>query len=123
MPRNTQLRVSGYLSHNHRLFRRELGFKFVIQITFHFCYRRIWSMVVTPPGAFMNNFKSLRETDLEKLGRLSIFSWLTPAEVRVLGTSLEILNYKRREVIFQKSPLANEAHVLIAGIARLTCLN
>jgi CRP-like cAMP-binding protein len=30
---------------------------------------------------------------------------------------------QRREVIFRESPLANEAHVLIAGIARITCLN
>jgi CRP/FNR family transcriptional regulator, cyclic AMP receptor protein len=71
----------------------------------------------------MNNFKTLRETDLEKLGRLKIFSWLTPAEMKVLGTSLAMLNYRRREVIFRESPLANEAHVLIAGIARITCLN
>jgi len=71
----------------------------------------------------MNNLKTLRETDFEKLGRLKIFSWLTPAEVKVLGTSLSMLNYKRREVIFRESQLANEAHVLIAGIARITCLN
>jgi CRP/FNR family transcriptional regulator, cyclic AMP receptor protein len=71
----------------------------------------------------MNNLKTLRETDFEKLGRLKIFSWLTPAEVKVLGTSLAVVNYKRREVIFHESPLADEAHVLIAGIARITCLN
>jgi CRP-like cAMP-binding protein len=71
----------------------------------------------------MNNFKTLRETDSDKLGRLQIFSWLTPAEVKVLGSSLAILNYKRREVIFGKAPIANEAHVLISGIARITCLN
>jgi CRP-like cAMP-binding protein len=74
-----------------------------------------------PPGAFMTNFKSLRETDLEKLGRLQIFSGLTPSEVLTLGSSLAILNYKRREVM--KPALANDAHVLIAGIVRITCLN
>jgi len=67
--------------------------------------------------------KTPRENDFEKLGRLKIFSWLTPAEVKVLGTSLAITNYKRREVIFRESSLANEAHVLIAGITRITCLN
>jgi CRP/FNR family transcriptional regulator, cyclic AMP receptor protein len=71
----------------------------------------------------MNNLKTPRETDFEKLGRLKIFSWLTPAELKVLGTSLAMLNYKRHEVIFGESLLANEAHVLIAGIARITCLN
>jgi len=32
-------------------------------------------------------------------------------------------HYGRDEVIFRESALANEAHVLIAGIARITCLN
>jgi len=67
--------------------------------------------------------KTLRETDFDKLGRLKIFSWLNPAEVKLLGTSLAMLNYKRRDVIFRESALANEAHVLVAGIARITCLN
>jgi CRP-like cAMP-binding protein len=71
----------------------------------------------------MNHLKTLRETDFDKLGRLKIFSWLNPAEVKLLGTSLAMLNYKRREVIFRESELSNEAHVLVAGIARITCLN
>jgi CRP-like cAMP-binding protein len=71
----------------------------------------------------MNHLKTLRETDFDKLGRLKIFSWLNPAEVKLLGTSLAMLNYKRRDVIFRESALANEAHVLVAGIARITCLN
>jgi CRP/FNR family transcriptional regulator, cyclic AMP receptor protein len=71
----------------------------------------------------MNHLKTLRETDLERLGRLKIFSWLTPAEVNVLGASLAMLNYKPGEVISRQSTLANVAHVLVAGIARITCLN
>ena len=71
----------------------------------------------------MNNLKTLRETDSDRLGRFKIFSWLNPAEVKVLGTSLVMLNSKRHEVIFRELPAANEAHVLIAGIARITCLN
>jgi len=67
--------------------------------------------------------KTLIENDCEKLGRLKIFSWLNPVEIRVLGTSLAMLNYRKREVIFRESALANEAHVLVAGIARITCLN
>jgi len=71
----------------------------------------------------MNHLNTLRETDFERLGRLKIFSWLTPTEVKVLGTSLAMVNYRRREEIFRECELANEAHVLIAGIARITCLN
>jgi CRP-like cAMP-binding protein len=71
----------------------------------------------------MNNVKTLRETDFERLGRLKIFSWLTPAEVKVLGSSLAMSNYERRQVMFCESELGNEAHVLVAGIVRITCLN
>ena len=71
----------------------------------------------------MNNLKTSRETDLEKLGRLKIFSWLSPTELKVLGTSLELLNYKRQEVMLGDSLPGNQANILIAGIARITCLN
>ncbi len=68
--------------------------------------------------------KTLRETDLEKLGRLKIFSWLSVGEVKLLGSSLTMRNFARNEVIFQESKVnLAEAHVLITGIARVTCLN
>src|SRR5579863_8147939 len=71
----------------------------------------------------MNNAKTLRETDFEKLGRLKIFSWLSPAELKVLGASLEMVNYRPHEVILRDLGPSNRAHVLLAGIARITCLN
>lgn len=78
---------------------------------------------MTPPGALMSHFKTLRETDLQRLGRLKIFSWLTPAELKVLEASLAMSNYKHGELIFRQSMLANVAHVLVAGNVRITCLN
>jgi CRP-like cAMP-binding protein len=71
----------------------------------------------------MNYVKSLRETDFEKLGRLKIFSWLSSAEVKALGGSLQMLNFQRNEVIFRESTVVTDAHVLVSGIARVTCLN
>jgi CRP/FNR family transcriptional regulator, cyclic AMP receptor protein len=71
----------------------------------------------------MSKFKTLRETDFEKLTRLKIFSWLSPPEVKLLGTSLAMLNYRRGDVISVESDVVNEAHVLLAGIVRVTCLN
>ena len=71
----------------------------------------------------MNYAKSLRETDFEKLGRLKIFSWLSPSEVKALGSSLKLLNFQRNEVIFRESTVVTDAHVLLSGIARVTCLN
>ena len=66
---------------------------------------------------------TLHETDLERLARLAIFSWLTPGEIRALGASLAISNFKRGEEIFADSGAENLARVLVAGIARVTCLN
>jgi CRP-like cAMP-binding protein len=71
----------------------------------------------------MNYVKSSRETDFEKLGRLKIFSWLSPLEVHALGNALSMLNFLRNEVIFRESTLVSDAHVLVSGIARVTCLN
>lgn len=71
----------------------------------------------------MNHLKALHETDLERLERLKIFSWLDPAELKVLDASLAMSSYKRGDLIFGESPLANVAHVLVAGIVRVTCLN
>jgi CRP-like cAMP-binding protein len=72
----------------------------------------------------MKIMKTFREADLEKLGRLKIFSWLSAAEVKLLGRLLEMQNFVRNEVIFQESSVGNsEAHVLVTGIARITCLN
>ena len=71
----------------------------------------------------MNELKSQCERDLEKLGRLKIFSWLNPVEVKALGSALTMSNHRRGKVIFHKSHRADQAHVLVAGIARITYLN
>jgi CRP/FNR family cyclic AMP-dependent transcriptional regulator len=71
----------------------------------------------------MNHLKTLRESDLERLGRLDIVSWLTPPELEVLSASLAKSNYERGEVIFRGSAVASNARVLLAGIAQVTWLN
>lgn len=73
-------------------------------------------------GAAMRRL-TLHETDVKRLARLAIFSWLTPTEIRALGASLAISNFKRGEEIFADSGAENPARVLVAGIARVTCLN
>jgi CRP/FNR family transcriptional regulator, cyclic AMP receptor protein len=71
----------------------------------------------------MNHRNQPREIDLEKLRRLKIFSWLTSPELVILGDSLALRNHKRGEVICDETALANDAQILVAGIARITCLN
>jgi CRP-like cAMP-binding protein len=69
----------------------------------------------------MNHLISERQSDIEKLRRLKIFSSFNSVALRVLRSSLAMSNYRRREVISRLD--ANEAHVLISGTARITCLN
>jgi CRP-like cAMP-binding protein len=72
----------------------------------------------------MKNVKTLSETDLEKLGRLKIFSWLSPAEIKIWKDPSKCKIFRRHEVVFRESEAnPSEVHVLITGIARITCLN
>jgi CRP-like cAMP-binding protein len=63
------------------------------------------------------------DTDLDKLSRLKGLSWLSDSELRVLEGRLELANFKRPEIIVSQVALASEAHILLKGIARITCQN
>jgi CRP-like cAMP-binding protein len=71
----------------------------------------------------MKNIKTLSETDVDKLGRLKVFSRLSLPELKILGSALNLQNFARDDVIFRESVAATGAQVLVAGIVRITCLN
>jgi CRP-like cAMP-binding protein len=71
----------------------------------------------------MNHKNSQIEKDFEKLGRLKMFSWLNPVELKTLGSALAMSNHSRGRVISDESLGADQAHILVAGIARITYLN
>ena len=71
----------------------------------------------------MNERDSHHNSDLDYLTRLKALSWLSPAELTMLVGALTLANYKRRAVILDESALAHEAHILLTGIARITCMN
>jgi len=76
------------------------------------------------PGAISNERDTSGETDLERLSRLKTLSWLSPSELALLVRTLALANYKRHAVILREAELAqDDAHILLAGIARITCLN
>ena len=50
-------------------------------------------------------------------------SWLSASELRLLAAALAPANFKRPQVIFREAALASEAHILLKGIARITCQN
>ena len=74
-------------------------------------------------GAILNERATSRETDLDRLSRLKALSWLSPAELTLLVGALALANYKRHSVILREVALAQDAHILLAGIARITCRN
>jgi CRP-like cAMP-binding protein len=71
----------------------------------------------------LNERKSSHQTDLDHLTRLKVLSWLSPEELTLLVSSLTLVNFKRRAVIVQEAGLASAAHILLTGIARITCMN
>ena len=74
-------------------------------------------------GAILNERNTSRETDLDRLSRLKALSWLSPSELALLVSALALANYKRHAIIMREAALAQDAHILLAGIARITCLN
>jgi len=71
----------------------------------------------------LNGTRNAPDTDLDKLSRLKAFSWLSASELRLLAGALATADFKKRQVIFGEASLASEAHILLQGIARITCQN
>src|ERR1700682_4903729 len=74
-------------------------------------------------GAILNELKSHRDTDLDRLSRLKALSWLSAPELTMLVGALALANFKRRDVILREAALASEVNILLTGIARITCMN
>lgn len=72
-------------------------------------------------GAILNEKKASRETDLDRLSRLKALWWLSPSELKLLASALSLSNYKRHALILRDAALARDAHILLSGIARITC--
>jgi CRP-like cAMP-binding protein len=76
-----------------------------------------------PDGAILNERNASRDSDLDRLSRLKALSWLSHSELALLSGALALANYKRRSVILREAALARDAHILLSGIARITCRN
>jgi CRP-like cAMP-binding protein len=71
----------------------------------------------------LNETRNSPDNDLDKLSRLKAFSWLDASELKLLAGALAIANFKKSQVILAQAALASEAHILLRGIARITCQN
>lgn len=72
-------------------------------------------------GAILNERNAPRVTDLDRLSGLKTLSWLSQSELGLLVSALALSNYKRHSVILREAALARDAHILLSGIARITC--
>jgi CRP-like cAMP-binding protein len=71
----------------------------------------------------LNETKIPRDTDLNKLTRLRALSWLSTSELTSLADALVVVNFGRHGIILGEAALASDAHILLSGIARITCVN
>jgi CRP-like cAMP-binding protein len=70
----------------------------------------------------LNGRRNTPDSDLDKLNRLGDLSWLSALELGRLAGALAPTNFKRSELIFGEiAPV--DAHILLKGIARITCRN
>jgi CRP-like cAMP-binding protein len=74
-------------------------------------------------GAPLNGTRNLPDSDLDKLSRLKALSWLSASELDLLAAALAIANFKPLQTILHETTLASDAHILLKGIARVTCQN
>jgi CRP-like cAMP-binding protein len=71
----------------------------------------------------LNGTPNAPDSDLDKLSRLKAFAWLSTAELGSLAAVLAPTNFIRPQIILSQAALASEAHILLKGIARITCEN
>ncbi len=71
----------------------------------------------------MDGQKNATPTDLDLLNRLKPLSFLSPAALQELASRLNPANFRRRQVILPEEALASGVHILLRGVAKITCLN
>jgi CRP-like cAMP-binding protein len=74
-------------------------------------------------GATLNERRNSPDSDLDILSHLKALSWLDTSELRLLAGALATANFKKSQVILDQAALVSEAHILLRGIARVTCQN
>ena len=62
-------------------------------------------------------------SDINKLSRISGLSWLSAAELELLAGALAVAEFERGQTILREAEFESEAHIVISGIARITCKN
>src|SRR5258708_24325472 len=64
-----------------------------------------------------------RASTVRRLRGLGNISWLTSLQLDKLAGGLVVTNVEKREVISEDKNSAGNAHVLLSGVARISCRN
>ena len=71
----------------------------------------------------MNRQENASRSDFDLLERLKPLSCLSAVALRELANGLNSANFRRHEVILPEEALAAGVHILLTGVAKITCLN
>jgi signal-transduction protein with cAMP-binding, CBS, and nucleotidyltransferase domain len=87
----------------------------------------LWTRDLVGPGrkrqGKVDKKKCASSTDLDLLNRLKHLSCLSADALRELASGLDSANFQRREVILAEEALATGVHILLKGVAKITCVN
>jgi CRP-like cAMP-binding protein len=67
--------------------------------------------------------KNATFTDFDLLNRMKPLSFLSPAALHELASGLDSANFGKRAVVIPEEELAVGLHILLRGVAKITCLN
>src|SRR6266478_2951117 len=79
--------------------------------------------VQTADGRKLNGRKQVRASQVRKLRELKNISWLTTRQLNKLAGALSVNGVERRGQIFDERDTSDRVHVLLSGVARITCRN
>jgi CRP/FNR family cyclic AMP-dependent transcriptional regulator len=71
----------------------------------------------------LNETQTFPDNDFGKLTQLKALSWLSPSELGLLASSLVFSNFKRPQIMLRDPAFSSAPHILLKGIARITCQN
>jgi hypothetical protein len=71
----------------------------------------------------LNGIPNSPDSDLAKLSRLKAFAGFSAGELSSFAAVLAPTNFSRPQIILSQAALASDAHILLKGIARITCAN
>jgi len=71
----------------------------------------------------MDRRKNAAPTDFDLLNHLKSLSFLSPGALHELVIALNSTNFRRPEIIIPEDELAAGVHILLKGVAKITCLN